>query len=559
VQLERTVRRRLERLASQHFDLIVLGGGIYGSAISWDAALRGLKVALLERDDFGSGTSFNCSKTIHGGLRYLLHGDMTRVRESIRERRSLLRIAPHLVRPLPFLLPTYRRSLQHRAIVGALLLANDIVSLDRNNGLGPSSHVPRSYLLSRSECLAAFPGLEAPDLSGGAVWHDCQAHNVDRLTLAFVSSAAGAGAEPANHLFAKKVLLKDGKVAGVVATDQDTGDDLEIYSQAVVNATGPWVDELLAPVLPARPTLRFPKSRAINVITTGLGDGRFALALFSRGHAGGNLAKLGRKGHFLLVSPWRGRSIIGTKHVACVTHDDSSIEAHIRGLLEETNQSYPSARLSRSDVRLVHDGLVPGIEQTEGVRLVTRYTIDDHRKDRLQGLLSVVGIKYTTARDVAEQVVDRVFTMKGHVPPACRTAVTALAGGSIPDMSRFEAEAVANRPAGVSAASMSHLVRTYGTVFSDVLALIAQDPTMADTLSDTTLVSKAEILFAARSEMARTLPGAVLRRTELGSAGHPGAAALRTAASVMATELGWNTNRTAREIDDMERFYRARS
>ncbi len=523
------VKRDIGALASREFDLVIVGGGIYGAAIAWEASLRGLTVALVERNDFGSGTSFNNLKTIHGGVRYLQHADLRRVRESVRERRILMTVAPHLVHPLPFLVPTYQGSLtRSRAALRLVLLVNDLLSWDRNRHARPDKRLPRGRALSRAGCLELAPDLEPEGLTGGALWYDAQMYNSDRLTLSFVRSAAREGAAVANFVEAEGFLRRGDRIQGVVARDSlARTPGLEIRGRMVVNASGPSVDRLLETVggSPRRPL--FPFSKAMNLVTRPLVE-NVALGLT-------------RGGPLLVISPWRHVSIVGTLHLPYQGDPDllEMKEEEVQRLLDGVNRAYPRAELSRGDVRLVHRGLLPALPDGRELTLSKSYTIDD----TLEGLLSVVGVKYTTARDVAEKTVDRVLARSGRAHVASRSARTPLLGGD------FESFSELSRSSGVP-----HLAYNYGTLAREVLAISDPAP-----LTDASPVTCAEVRYAVRHEMALDLASVVLRRTELGSAGHPGKPALERAAAVMGQELRWSDDKMRVEIEAVEEFYRTRS
>jgi glycerol-3-phosphate dehydrogenase len=527
------MKRDLGALADREFDLVVVGAGVYGAAIAWDASLRGLRVALIERDDFGSGTSFNNFKTIHGGIRYLQHADLKRVRESVRERSILMRIAPHLVHPLPFLVPTYDGSLtKGRSAMRMALLLNDLASWDRNRDLPREKHIPSSRSLSRDECLELAPGLDREGLNGGALWHDAQMYNSDRLTLSFVLSAADEGAVVANHVEATGFLREGSRIQGVRARDGLTGaGGLEIRGRTVVNASGPFVDRLLEKIGIGRAPL-FHFSKAMNLVTRPLVE-NVALGLT-------------RGGPLVCVAPWRDVAIVGTSHAPYEGKPEEleATEEDISSLLASVNAVYPEARLERKDVRLVHRGLLPSVPSNgEGVTLLKSYRIEDHSDEGIEGLLSVVGVKYTTARDVAEKVVTRALARLGEKPVPSRSSSTPVVGGDFESFSEL-AKGVAPR----------HLAASYGSRFRDVLAIGDNEP-----LSSSTSVLGSEIRHAVREEMAVDLSSVVLRRTELGSAGHPGRDALERAASIVAEELSWNDEKRRAEIDALEAFYRSRS
>ena len=540
------MKRDIDALCNEVFDLVVVGAGVYGAATAWDASLRGLSVALIDKADFGSGTSFNNLKTIHGGLRYLQHADFKRMRESVRERRNLMRIAPHLVHPLPFLVPTYRGSLMRgAAAMRVALFINDLVSWDRNRLYDRQKHLPAGKVLSRDDCLELAPGIESEDVTGGVLWHDAQMHNSDRLTLSFVLSAAEEGAVVANFVEAKDLLRDGTRVAGVRARDVVAGTEgLEIRGKFVVNASGPWVDSL------TRSKRRlFHFSKAMNLVTRPVVR-NVAIGVVSRRRRRDRDAVIDTGGRFLCLIPWRDVTLVGTAHARYEgTADDlESTEEDIRDLLDDVNDTYPRAALEREDVRLVHRGLLPmasGTPNGSDVTLVKRYQLDDS----VSGMLSILGVKYTTARDVAEKAVDRALALMGKPYVASRSGNTPVVGGDIESFDDFLAGATGEVPADV----LRHLVYTYGSCYAELLKVDYQR------VSDTSPVLVSEVRHAVREEMALDLASVVLRRTELGTAGHPGSATLEACADIVQSELEWTDDRKANELESLESFYRQRS
>lgn len=402
------MRRDLPALAAAEHDLLVVGGGIYGAAAAWDAAERGLGVALLERDDFCGGTSWNSLKTIHGGLRHLQRLEIGELRESIRERRALLRIAPELVRPLSFLVPAYGHGPKGREALGLGLWLNDRLARDRNRGLPEAQRIPPARLLSRGEALALVPGLPQRGLAGAALWTDAQVRSSERLVVGLLQAAAAAGASLANHAEVTGLLRCRERVSGVRVRDRLDGRDFEVRARLVLNAAGPWVDGLLDLAGIAR--RRVPLLRSYNLVLR-----RPAPV----GHAVG-ARSLGR---FLFLVPWGERSMVGTGYEPA---DAPEPEAGIRRFFEDAGRAFPWAELRHEDVGLVHVGLVPGSGGAEG--LWTRSFVVDHAEEHgVPGLLSIYGAKYTTARAVAEKAVDRAFARLGRRVPRCRTAETPLA------------------------------------------------------------------------------------------------------------------------------------
>ncbi len=475
------MKRDLAALAGREWDVAVVGGGIYGAAVAWDAAQRGLAVALVEREDFGAGASWNSLKTIHGGLRYLQKLDLGRLRQSARERATLLAIAPEIVRPLPFVVPTYGHGMTGREALALGLWLNDWLTRDRNRGLPADHRIPDARTVSAAVALRLVPGLERRGLTGAGLWHDAQAASTERLTLAFVLAAAGAGALAANHAEAVSLLRASGRVEGVAVRDTLGGTTLEVRARVVVNAAGPWADELLA-----RGSLRrapAPLLRARNLVLRR--PPAVPLAVGARS-----------EGRFLFLVPWAGRTIVGTSYEPA-----EGVPSDPLAFLDEAARAFPWAGIGREDVAVVHEGLVPGRGGASG--LSTRPRLHDHEvEDGLPGLVSLQGVKYTTARLVAEQAVDLVVRRLSREASPCRTAVTRLPGA------RLLAGPVGDRA-----------------------------------------------LRAVRDEMALTLADAVLRRLDLGTAGPPPPEDLDAVTRVMAAELGWDADRERRERAVLAGFY----
>jgi glycerol-3-phosphate dehydrogenase len=403
--------RDLDALAARAFDVLVVGGGIYGLAIAYDAAQRGLSVALVERSDFGSGTSFNHHRIIHGGLRYLQTLDIARARESIRERRAIARIAPHTLTPLAFVLPL-ARSITRGATALRLGFAVDrMVGFDRNRGVPRSLRLPSGRVLGGLEARRRFAALPA-NLTGAAVWHDYVAAEADRLTLSFALAAAAEGALLANYLDVREILAADGRAVGAAAEDAETGHAVTIRAGVVVNATGALIDRLLAAL---GGSTRTPMLKAMNLVT------RRAAAPYAMGG-------LSTNGRNLFLVPWRGRALFGTWESSRLV-DPADLEVHetdVLGFLEDINRAFPGVELTPNDITLVHRGVVPARLEGTRVRLEGGQQIRDHKDAGVDRLISVAGTKYTTARAVAERVTDRVVAMLGRPAGPCRTAATPL-------------------------------------------------------------------------------------------------------------------------------------
>jgi glycerol-3-phosphate dehydrogenase len=536
--------RDLSRLAAGRVDTLVVGGGIYGLATAWELASRGVAVALVERGDFGAATSFNSLKTVHGGIRSLQHGAVGEMREFVRERRAFAAIAPHLVRPLPFIVPTCRHAVRNRLAMGLFFAAYDRLAGDRNRGIDPSRALPPSRTVGRAECLRLNPTIDPAGVTGGAIWHDYQLHSPERFALALLRSAVTAGARAANYVEADGLLLDDGRVRGARVTDRLTGASLDVEATSVVNAAGPWAWRLLertnaVPASPAPP--RF--SLAMNVVVD-----RPAPAFGLGGMA---------HGRFLFMVPWRDRAIVGTSHdeqPGTAAPDGPPVvdPGLLHAFLHEAAAAFPGARLTPEAVTLVHRGLLPAGRRPG--TLLKRSIVHDHRADGLAGLFSVVGVRYTTARATAERAADDVIAALGRPYGPSRSATQPLSGGAIPNVARYEREqaAVSDWPAD----TVARLIGSYGTHYTEVVEIARQAPDLVDPLSATCEIAGAEIVHAARHEMAVHLTDALLRRTSAGAGGHPGAEAVARAADLMAAECGWTAARRAEEIDALDAFYR---
>ncbi|MGQ0644873.1 MAG: glycerol-3-phosphate dehydrogenase/oxidase [Elusimicrobiota bacterium] len=535
-------------LARKVYDVAVVGGGVYGAALAWEAASRGLSVALVDKGDFGGRTSANTLKIIHGGLRYLQQADFPRMRQSIQERRALLRIAPHLVRPLPCLMPVHEDAGPGRELLALALKINDLIAYDRNEGItDPERRLPAGRMVSAEECRRLLPGVREDRLAGGALWYDGVMPHPGRLTLAFLRSACEAGAQIANYVEVKNFLRDDSRITGVVAQDLLTGEPLAIQARLVINAAGPWINRLLGLLRGYRKKPKFPFTKAMNLVIRRPLVENCAAAVSRPG------------GPVLFLVPWRGATLAGTCHMPYAGDPDLSgpAEREILDFLLEVNRAMPGAGLRREDVSFVYSGQLPGCEQpaeSGRVSLMKHYKILDHgSEDGIEGLMSVVGVKYTTARSVAEKAVDQAFRKLEKTPPPSFTSATPLHGGSVGRFSPYVAGLIARRPAGLDDASLERLASLYGSGHAEVLECLDEKepgPPARRLLA-------AEVRHAVRNEMAVKLSDAVMRRLELGTAGDPGGD-LEFCAAVMARELGWTQVKQRREIDECRALFPAK-
>ena len=536
--------RNIARLATTRYDLVVVGGGIYGACAAWEGALRGLRVALVDAGDFGGETSGNSLRTLHGGLRHLQRLDLKRMRESVRERREWLRLAPHLARPLRFILPTHGQGRRGPLIMRGALAVNDLLSADRNRGVRDDRRLPRGRLLSEPAARAALAGLDLEGCNGAAAWHDAVCSNTERLLLSVISAAADAGAHVVNYVRATGLLAHRSRIRGVHTRDELSGREIDVRTRFVINAAGPWVEDWL-PAGAGRPDApMFRASRAFNLLTRPLPfpDG-VGLTVRARGHDAT---------YFIL--PWNGHSLIGTRHLRCdpSTRSSDVMREEVLAFVSDLNTVLGSHRLQGSDVRGVFSGLLPEADDNSGtdVALERDPQVIDHDPAGLRGLVSVVGVKWTIAPAVAAQAVRIACRQLGADDEANRRP-RKLA----PMTSTFFAGPRAIPP--LDRPLLAHLEECYGAAHRHVLALMAAEPALAARVVPDLPVILAQVAYAARAEMAVRLTDVVMRRTQLYLSLALDRSALTACAATLARELRWSTKETGAHVDEAARLLAA--
>lgn len=544
------MKRNVERLANQKFDVLVVGGGIHGALTAWDAALRGVSVALIERGDFGSGTSQNSLKIIHGGLRYLQDGNLSRIRMMARERTTWMKIAPHLIHPLSCLMPTTQKMSRSRLAMGFALMANDFLSFDRNKLADPEKDVLDGILVSQRELSRILPGFDISTSTGAAVWYDAQIYNSERLLLEFILSAVQTGAEVANYVEAISFLQQGNRIIGVRAKDFQTGQIFEIQSKLVINCAGAWMNCLLEKVALHS---EYATSVAMNVVVDQVWSD-VAVGLTSQ-------PVNGRPPQVLFIVPWRNKSLIGTCHFPWydAPHTFKLSEALVQEFLVQINSAHPPCKLSLQDVRNVNWGFLP-VSQADANKQPVRLTrdgvvIDHQKKHGISGLISILGVKYTTARVVAEQAMDLAVCQLGTKTKKCQTHCTPVRGGKIDDFRAFLQHALARVPRVINEKSIEHLVYTYGSEYQKLVQGVMLQSGLARRIDPPSPVTVAEVEHAVQHEMALTLADVIGRRTELGSTGLPSINTLQKCAGLLGREFQWSPERQQHEINSVIQAY----
>ncbi len=534
------MNRFIEQPINKPYDIIVIGGGISGAAVAYEAASQGYSVALVEKGDFGAGTSSATSKLIHGGLRYLANFEYGLVRESLRERKTLENIAPNFVYPLAFLVPLYSHiKMRSKLILEPGMIIYDVLSYDKGFTWDKSKRLPWHRLLSAEKAVEMEPVVKMDTLTGAIVFYDCADLNPERLTLAFIKSAVKHGADVANYARVED-FIRDGKqINGVVVRDLLSNNTHTLRGKLIINCGGPWADILLNIARGNEAPQHIRRSEGIHIITKKITNANAAV---------GGLTPTGRPCNLI---PWRGHTLIGTtdrEYIGdpdqyCVTRE--KIEEYIA----EVNASFGNPNLLHySDVLYAYGGLRPLVEdQTKDVYKTSRkYEIFDHEEDGLAGMLTVEGGKYTTSRNLAENVLKTVGKKFGRKAKSV-TAKQHLTGCEIRDMEMFIKQAKLSF-VEFPENTIDYLARMYGTELPKVMSLAQKDKQYAAPLNEDGEMS-AQVVYAIREEMACTLMDILIRRTGIGTLGHPGDEVISSVAQIAAKELGWSKTKMEQEIE----------
>lgn len=533
-------RAALDALTSEPFDVLVVGGGITGAGVARDAAMRGLRTALVEKDDFASGTSSRSSRLVHGGVRYLEHGDLRLVFEASHERRVLRQLAPHLVRPLAFTWPVYAGARIARWKLAAGLTLYDLLATFRN--------VARHERLSAAGVLRREPRLLRDDLRGGARYWDALTDDA-RLTLATVRSAIDAGATVVNHARVTALVQEGSRVTGARVIDSLDGGEAHVRARVVVNATGPWSDDT---------------ERLAGAVSTSAVHGSKGVHVLVPRERVGNEAALTlltpQDGRVFFVLPAGDFAIIGTTDTfEPVSPDAVRASAHdVSYLLQAANHFFPAAQLTHGDVLTAWAGLRPLVAsdaQADDPGAVSR----EHAvTERIPGLVRVTGGKLTTYRVMARDVVDAVQRSLRTRVTRSRTADVPLSGGGLADP--LKAIGAATTLVG-DAAVAARLVHAHGDQWRSVWSLAEQDSVLAERIEPSRPYVLAELRWAVERELAFTLADLLVRRIPLAfeTRDHGRAAASR-AAPLVAEWLGWDPARAGAERErydaEAERLFR---
>ncbi|HET7604226.1 MAG TPA: glycerol-3-phosphate dehydrogenase [Gemmatimonadales bacterium] len=524
---------RLSDLDDSALDLLVIGGGITGAGIARDAAMRGINTMLVEQLDLAAGTSSRSSRLVHGGLRYLEQGNISLVREALHERAILLRIAPHLVRSIPFIFPLHEGDRVPRWKLGAGLVAYELLAGFRN--------VRRPRILGKRGVLQREPLLRERGLTGGALYGDAQCDDA-RLVIATARSAVDHGATVLTHTRVTGLIEERGRVTGAALEDRLAGTRRDVRATIVFNATGPWTDELRRmedPVAP--PMLRLTRGTHVVVPRERVGH-RHAITFLSP-----------IDGRVMFILPWGDLTYIGTTDTD-YSADPSAVAAtrdDVVYLLRSANALFPAARLTEDDVRSTWAGLRPLLAE-DGGHAPSAVSREHALVEGSRGMLTIAGGKLTTYRAMAAEAVDLVADRLRRKLTRALTDVIPLPGGNAADLEPFRARGA---PLGLPAAVSDRLVDLYGTECAGIHNLGMKNRTLFDRLHPTHPAIEAEVLHAVRREMALTVEDVMVRRLHLyyETRDH-GLRAAERVAQLMAGELGWSAERIRDEVAGYWRY-----
>jgi glycerol-3-phosphate dehydrogenase len=544
-------KRDLSQLSEQKFDVVIIGGGITGAWLSLHCVQQGYKTALIEKADYASQTSAASSKLLHGGIRYLQQMQFDKVRESAMERAEFIYAAPHLSNSVPFVVPTYSDFKRSKFFLSCGMLAYQTLCLGQNAVIDSKEQRLGGTHSISAEQLNKICDLENEPHTGAVVFNERHMIDSERMVLAIIQTARELGAKIYNHVAASGFLGDESAVTGVVACDQLNGNQFEINSSLVINAAGPWIDGLNSKLRNAETAPRI-NSFAVgsHIITRQICD--HAIALTTKHQAG---SKIDRGGRHVFAIPWRGYSLIGTSHNEIDSADgDISLQAeHVDQLIEAINDAMPRANLCREDVLSGYSGLYDF--RTNNIKSTVyqgsgEYQIIDHQSaNKVDGLVTALGAKYTTGRKVSAQTMKLVNRKLSNDKLASHKKIVRqkLRGSDYASLALLQSAKLEQYKDQYNATTIKHLLMSYGSDIDAFLASINDRSELQRVICSTQPDLIGQVVWAIEKEQAVTLNDVVFGRTSLGLLGLQ-ARELSTLAEVMATQLFWSKQELERQL-----------
>ena len=516
----------------ENFDVIIIGGGVNGVGIAQEAALQGFRTLLLEQDDLCSGVSAWSGRLAHGGLRYLEHFDFALVRESLLERERLVKNAPHLAKHVPWIMPVYKHSKRGAQLVRLGMILFDILSFDKS--------APRHKFLSKKKVLDKFPGIERDGLKGGFHYWDGQIELAERLCVEVALDAKAHGAQIRTHSRVDSPVISENKVTGVTYTDLITGESHTVHAPVVYNVAGPWIDRVFAKssAIPEQPRLNGGTKGSHLIVEKFPGAPKEVVYYETR-----------TDGRLILVIPWLGKYMLGTTDIRWEEDpDDARCDiGELEYLLSEVNVLVPEAKLTYEDVLYTYSGVRPlPYEPDKDESAVTRtHILFDHTKNGLEGLVTIVGGKLTTFRQLAEDAVIDLNKRLGRGKSKSLTRNRRLPGGKFGDFNNVISEL---SHLGSPHVVAQRLARIYGSRALEIWNIAERDDAEAEIIDSATGLTRAEVEFVLVEEFPRTLTDLMARRLVLAfEAGH-GLGVVEEIAAIAAGKLGWSANEISGQI-----------
>lgn len=531
-------------IESAAYDLIVIGGGINGVAVAREGALQGLRTILVDKGDFGGGTTSWSSRLVHGGLRYLEYFEFNLVRESLREREILLQTAPHLVKPIQMTIPIYSQGSRSYWEIQAGMVLYDLLSYDKS--------LPNHRMLGANKMRQLFRAVEPQGCRGAAQYYDGQVEYAERLCLEAVLSAQAAGAAMLSYVTVDHLQRQGERIVSLTCHDSETDEKFTIRAAeeaVVINTSGPWVDSVCnsaerdSEAAPVGSTRKIGGTRGSHIIVERF-PGAPEEALYVEALTDG-------RPFFIL--PWLGMCLIGTTDIR-YSGDLDKVRAsneEIDYLINETNRVIPSARLDRESVKFTYAGVRP-LPYAEGKKTssITRsHVLYDHSSEGVENLISLIGGKLTTHRQVGEEMVAAVLAKQNRPATKSRTRKQLLPGA-------LDAEQRRTIMATGDRNTVAHLMSLYGARTPEVLALIEESPELGEPVVAGQPDIKAQVVYAVRAELARTYVDICRRRTALAMRDGYGFDALPAVAEVLKQHCGWSQERCDRNLASYYAFMR---
>lgn len=529
------MKRNIAGLKNEVFDVLIIGAGIHGATTAWALSKSGYKTALIDSHDFGAVTSANSLKIIHGGLRYLQHADLKRIRESVLSRKIMQRVAPYCVRNIPCLIPTRGFGFRSKLALYSAMKLYDLISADKNWSLPQDQKILNGYTISKKELSGIVPDINDNNITGGAVWYETLAENSERLVLEFIHQAYESGCMVGNYVQALKINHFQKVVQGIDAEDLITREKFEIKSKIIINSTGPYINNLLKDFSISQ-RKEVPLCKAINIIVNKKLFNNYAVGLEGTREFKDHDSIIRKSKRFFFFVPWKNHTMIGTTYN---NYDDDPTwlkveKKDLEEIIEEANLIYPSANLKIEDVTFYHAGILPRDAKQDSFSHEIQpakksHIIDEVTQSGLKGLYSVLSVKYTTAPFIALKLSKLLKKHHPEIPVHSSTI-------------RFAESSSVNKEESslfIKYGNHSHMIEDY----------YKKDMSLKEKVFNGSGLTEAEIKYFIEEECALRLEDVVFRRTDIGSYSFPGKALLSSLALKMAEYLNWDNDKIKEEIE----------